>query len=104
MRAWELHARPEFAALTQVSRPSAPLGAHDVREHRTGLKSIRHPVVGDLNLTFQSMDLATDRGLQMLVLIAYEVHNKRSGLVVGDVLDPKFQKFLKAFERGVPLQ
>lgn len=44
----------------------------------------------------------SNSGLQMLVLIAYEVHNKRSGLVVGDVLDPKFQKFLKAFERGVP--
>ncbi|WP_334151384.1 helix-turn-helix transcriptional regulator [Microbacterium sp.] len=45
-------------------------GAHDVREHRTGVKSIHHPVVGDLDLTFQSMDLATDRGLQMLVFSA----------------------------------
>jgi transcriptional regulator with XRE-family HTH domain len=45
-------------------------GAHDVREHRTGTKSIRHPVVGDLDLTFQSMDLASDRGLQMLVFSA----------------------------------
>jgi hypothetical protein len=42
-------------------------GAHDVREHRTGLKSIHHPIVGDLDLTYQSMDLASDRGLQMLV-------------------------------------
>ncbi|SBS71657.1 helix-turn-helix transcriptional regulator [uncultured Microbacterium sp.] len=45
-------------------------GTHDVREHRTGLKSIHHPVVGDLDLTFQSMDLASDRGLQMLVFSA----------------------------------
>ncbi|GAA0433860.1 helix-turn-helix transcriptional regulator [Leifsonia naganoensis] len=45
-------------------------GAHDVREHRTGLKSVHHPVVGDLDLTFQSMDLASDRGLQMLVFSA----------------------------------
>lgn len=45
-------------------------GAHDVREHRTGLKSIHHPVVGDLDLTYQSMDLASDRGLQMLVFSA----------------------------------
>jgi len=45
-------------------------GAHDVKEHRTGLKSIHHPIVGDLNLTFQSMDLASDRGLQMLVFSA----------------------------------
>ena len=45
-------------------------GAHDVREHRTGIKSIRHPIVGDLDLTFQSMDLSSDRGLTMLVYSA----------------------------------
>ncbi|MFG6444664.1 helix-turn-helix transcriptional regulator [Microbacterium sp. P07] len=45
-------------------------GAHDVKEHRTGTKSIHHPIVGDLDLTFQSMDLASDRGLQMLVFSA----------------------------------
>lgn len=45
-------------------------GAHDVKEHRTGTKSIHHPLVGDLDLTFQSMDLAYDRGLQMLVFSA----------------------------------
>jgi transcriptional regulator with XRE-family HTH domain len=45
-------------------------GAHDVREHRTGTKRIHHPVVGDLDLTFQAMDLASDRGLQMLVFSA----------------------------------
>lgn len=26
--------------------------AHDVRIHRTGVKNVRHPVVGDLDLTF----------------------------------------------------
>lgn len=45
-------------------------GAHDVKEHRTGLKSLHHPVVGDLDLTFQSMDLTSDRGLQMLIFSA----------------------------------
>lgn len=45
-------------------------GAHDVREHRTGLKSIHHPVVGDLTLTYQSMDLASSHELQMLVFSA----------------------------------
>lgn len=44
--------------------------AHDVREHRTGLKNVHHPVVGDLDLTFQAMDLASDRGLQMIVFSA----------------------------------
>ena len=42
-------------------------GAHDVREHSTGTKNVHHPVVGDLDLTFQAMDLASDRGLQMIV-------------------------------------
>lgn len=45
-------------------------GSHDVREHRTGIKSIHHPVVGALDLTFQSMDLTADRGLTMLVFSA----------------------------------
>ena len=45
-------------------------GAHDVREHRTGVKAVHHPVVGDLDLTFQAMDLASDRGLQMIVFSA----------------------------------
>ncbi|MCW3493338.1 helix-turn-helix transcriptional regulator [Microbacterium sp. SSM24] len=45
-------------------------GAHDVREHRAGLKAVHHPVVGDLDLTFQAMDLASDRGLQMIVFSA----------------------------------
>ena len=44
--------------------------AHDVREHRTGLKLVHHPEVGDLDLTFQVMDLASDRGLQMIVFSA----------------------------------
>jgi transcriptional regulator with XRE-family HTH domain len=42
--------------------------SHDVREHRTGIKKITHPVVGDLELQFEAMDLTADRGLQ---LIAY---------------------------------
>src|SRR6187431_3301039 len=45
-------------------------GAHDVREHRTGLKLVHHPAVGDLDLTFQVMVLAADRGLQMVVFSA----------------------------------
>jgi len=44
--------------------------SHDVREHRTGLKSIHHPVVGDLDLHFETMDLNSEPGLQMLVFTA----------------------------------
>ncbi len=42
--------------------------AHDVRVHRTGIKHIRHPVIGELHLTFEVLDLAADEGLS---LVAY---------------------------------
>lgn len=45
-------------------------GAHDVREHRTGTKSIRHPLVGDLDLTYLGLDLASDHQLQLLIYSA----------------------------------
>ena len=44
--------------------------AHDVRLHRTGLKHYRHPVVGDLHLSFESMELAADPGLTLTMLSA----------------------------------
>ena len=55
-------------------------GSHDVREHRTGVKSVRHPVVGDLDLTFQGMDLTSDHGLQMLVFSAEPGSASHDGL------------------------
>jgi transcriptional regulator with XRE-family HTH domain len=55
-------------------------GAHDVREHRTGLKSVHHPVVGDLDLTYLGMDLASDHGLQMLVFSAEPGSPSHDGL------------------------
>jgi transcriptional regulator with XRE-family HTH domain len=42
-------------------------GDHDVRTHRTGLKRFRHPVVGDLAVAFDGMDLPADPGLTMTV-------------------------------------
>jgi hypothetical protein len=44
--------------------------SHDVRIHRTGLKQIHHPVVGDLDLTFETMDLTSQPGLQLLAFTA----------------------------------
>ena len=42
--------------------------AHDVRLHRTGIKHIEHPVVGELHLSNELMDLPADPGL---VLVAF---------------------------------
>jgi transcriptional regulator with XRE-family HTH domain len=53
--------------------------AHDVRVHTTGSKSIHHPVVGDLDLTYEAMDL-TPHGLQMLVFSAEPGSASHDGL------------------------
>ncbi len=39
--------------------------AHNVRFHRTGVKRLHHPVVGDLTLTYEALDLAADTGLRI---------------------------------------
>jgi transcriptional regulator with XRE-family HTH domain len=44
--------------------------AHNVRIHRTGVKNVRHPVVGDLELTFEMMELSADPGLRILTYSA----------------------------------
>jgi transcriptional regulator with XRE-family HTH domain len=44
--------------------------AHNVRLHRTGRKDVHHPVVGDLHLTFEAMDLPADPGLALVVYSA----------------------------------
>ena len=42
--------------------------AHNVRLHRTGVKHLHHPVVGELTLDFDAMELPADTGL---TIIAY---------------------------------
>lgn len=39
--------------------------AHNVRFHRSGVKRINHPVVGEMELTYEAFDLPADPGLQM---------------------------------------
>jgi len=43
---------------------------HNVRLHQTGAKRFHHPVVGDLTLTFEMMELAGDPGLNLLTFTA----------------------------------
>jgi len=45
-------------------------GAHDVKLHRTGTKHIRHPVVGDLHLSYEVMDLSADTGQTLVTFTA----------------------------------
>jgi transcriptional regulator with XRE-family HTH domain len=44
--------------------------AHNVRFHDTGSKRFHHEVVGDLSLTFETMQLAADAGLMLFVYTA----------------------------------
>jgi transcriptional regulator with XRE-family HTH domain len=37
--------------------------AHNVRYHQTGTKCLRHPVVGEIELSYEVLDLAADDGL-----------------------------------------
>ncbi len=44
--------------------------AHEVRFHRTGSKRLHHPVVGDLDLTYEAIEFPSDPGLTLLVYTA----------------------------------
>jgi MmyB-like transcription regulator ligand binding domain/Helix-turn-helix domain len=44
--------------------------SQDVKFHRSGHKRLRHPVVGQLDLDFESMELASEPGLQLNVYTA----------------------------------
>lgn len=44
--------------------------AHNVRTHDTGVKHVDHPLVGELNLSFEAMQLVADPGLTMFIYAA----------------------------------
>ncbi|MBN9215286.1 MAG: helix-turn-helix domain-containing protein [Microbacterium sp.] len=39
--------------------------AHNVRYHRSGVKRLRHPVVGELELTYEAFELPADPGMTL---------------------------------------
>ena len=43
---------------------------HDVRFHRSGTKRFHHPLVGDLTLAYESLDLPADAGLTIVTYSA----------------------------------
>jgi transcriptional regulator with XRE-family HTH domain len=44
--------------------------AHNVRFHRTGIKRLHHPEVGNLELSYEAMELSSDPGLTFLAYTA----------------------------------
>ncbi|GAB3271017.1 helix-turn-helix domain-containing protein [Kineosporia babensis] len=45
-------------------------GAHNVRHHANGEKHFRHPVVGDLHMSYEAMEPMDDSGLNFLIYAA----------------------------------
>ncbi|MCK6210405.1 hypothetical protein KZX45_07610 [Georgenia sp. EYE_87] len=46
-----------------VPGPAGTCASHDVQFHRSGRKCLRHPVVGQLDLDFESMELPSEPDL-----------------------------------------
>ena len=51
--------------------------AHDVRLHRTGITHTRHPVVRDLHLSYEVVELAADPGLSLIAFTTQPGHTRR---------------------------
>jgi transcriptional regulator with XRE-family HTH domain len=54
--------------------------AHDVRFHVNGIKHFQHPVVGELSLNFERMELAADSGLTIFSYTADPGSRSAEGL------------------------
>jgi transcriptional regulator with XRE-family HTH domain len=54
--------------------------AHNVRIHQTGAKEVHHPIVGDLTLTYEMMDLSADSGLAVIAYTAEPDSKSQEGL------------------------
>jgi transcriptional regulator with XRE-family HTH domain len=52
---------------TRSQEFAARWASQNVRFHRSGLKDIHHPLVGDLHLSFEVMELPADPGLSLVV-------------------------------------
>ena len=54
--------------------------AHNVRYHQTGTKRLHHPIVGDLELSYEVMELSADTGLTISVYSAEPGSATQQGL------------------------
>ena len=68
------HDEELFALIGELSTRSELFrqrwASQDVRFHRSGRKRLRHPVVGQLDLDFEAMELAAEPGLQLNIYTA----------------------------------
>jgi len=66
--------------LTESSLATEAAAAHNVRRHRSGMKTFQHPVVGSLELTYQQLELDEDTGLHVTVYPAVPGSASEEGL------------------------
>jgi transcriptional regulator with XRE-family HTH domain len=68
------HDRALIDLVGELSTRSEPFcqwwAAHNVRYHQTGTKRLHHPVVGDLELNYEVMELPADTGLRLAIFTA----------------------------------
>jgi transcription regulator MmyB-like protein len=55
--------------------------SHDVRFHRSGTKRFHHPLVGDLTLAYDSLDVPADVGLTIVTYSAEPASASQEGLL-----------------------
>jgi transcriptional regulator with XRE-family HTH domain len=65
---------------TQSEAFRARWAMHNVRFHSTGVKHLNHPVVGELHLTYNRLDLAADPGLTIFTYTAEPGSRSEEGL------------------------
>lgn len=65
---------------TRSDEFSTRWAAHHVRFHRSGTKRLHHPVVGDLELSFEALDLPADPGLSLIIYGAEPASASEDGL------------------------
>ncbi|GAA4492010.1 hypothetical protein GCM10023191_027010 [Actinoallomurus oryzae] len=55
-------------------------GAHNVRHHGTGTKRFHHPVVGELTLAYEGLEMAAEPGLTLTIYTAEPGSPSEEGL------------------------
>jgi transcriptional regulator with XRE-family HTH domain len=68
-------------------------GAHNVRHHGTGAKTYHHPIVGELTLAYEGLELAAEPGLTLTI---YTALHRRARLAVRGGAAPARQLDLDA--------
>ena len=97
--AWEERAK----ALAKAGKgdPSDWMVVHQLATSPKGWLSVGAPAEWGFVKLGHTAPNTSNSGLQTLILMAYAFHGKSSGLTQADVLDEKFQKWIKEIETAV---